>query len=574
MIVSVGFLWSVFVTIIRKVSCIKQTYAHRKLRFYNFNNTQTDFAENEECQVARDIGSVYPIMDSDTDEEIGRFQYETKIEGNVMTIEEVKACLSDRLVNSEPSYEKTISMSWAQVKAEPILVVGTEVPSSSILFDESLSEVLSSNPSLTSEPTYSENVSEDANDPITVDESNLSNNTENPSTFSIDSNYTSPSSPVIVDEDKASKANEPEEPTDKNTGGTAAAAAVGGVFAGAGLMLLKNLAEKSEMEAIKKLLNKKEKSSDSNNEKQDNDKTNAITEDEFQDDGNNFADVKEELDEAYDEMKDANEELEEFMDNEDDGKESKKDVSKDKEDGSESEEDGSESEEDGSESDEEGSESDEEGSESDEEGSESEEDGSESDEDESESESDEEQEERTPLVRQRSYRKLIHASPLVRQTSCKYLKHEMPREEAELTCPNESKYIGENKGQIHIEFPDEADEINAAGCRKGMHRDEPINYNTVNEQWWNEHKDVSKRKNSIVSWTKKTSSIEIAREPQDIPIQKMLSGNLHSYDGNDIDNVTVASEVNVPNLAHFLEMGYLDASPFDDTQYSKGADLV
>ena len=146
----------------------------------------------------------------------------------------------------------------------------------------------------------------------------------------------------------------------------------------------------------------------------------------------------------------------------------------------------------------------------------------------------------------------------------------MSREEAEQICPNESKYIGENTGQIHSEFPNEADEINATGCRKDMHRDELINYNTVNEQWWNEHK----RKNSIVSWTKKASSIEIAREPQDIPIQKMQSGNVHSYDGKDIDNVSVASEVNVPNLAHFLEMGYLDASPFDNTQYSEGADLV
>lgn len=100
----------------------EQDQNRRKLSFQNWNSTTSDVYNSSECHVTRDTGSVYPITD-DGNIEIGRLQYNTRIQGNRMEIGAVEMCISNELAEFEPSYEKLIPMtvSWPQLKADPII---------------------------------------------------------------------------------------------------------------------------------------------------------------------------------------------------------------------------------------------------------------------------------------------------------------------------------------------------------------------------------------------------------------------------------------------------------------------
>ena len=58
---------------------------YRKLLFHNWNSSATELYQNSKCHVTAETGSVYPINDDGNNKEIGRLQYETRIQGNRMT---------------------------------------------------------------------------------------------------------------------------------------------------------------------------------------------------------------------------------------------------------------------------------------------------------------------------------------------------------------------------------------------------------------------------------------------------------------------------------------------------------
>lgn len=447
----------------------------------------------------------------------------------------------NKLENFESSNHDIITpLNWAQeVKAESILVVVSNAPSpsilhdeilsdrpspilldelssntpySSILLDEMLSDAPSWNPSSVSALAYSDDTLEESVEQIFLDESDLTNHMKISNTPSSYPNLSSSSSPLISENNAASIGLESETDEDeKNSGAIIGGVAVAGAFAGAGVFLVKKFAQANAKKVAGKLLNKTENPADSNNEKQGIDQTNAMSEDEH---WNDIAEAKEKIDEVREEGLEAKEKVEKF----------EKFMSND---------------------------SIEEGK----------------------SESDGEEKKRLPLIEQRSYRNLVHSSPLKKQRYCKDLTHNSSQEQVEFSCP-ESKEACGNTNEIYNELTEQVDKVKSVGSNNEMHAGRSSPCESIDGRLWGECKLKSKGKSSTMSCTERNSSTETAQEPQKNTVWEVQSNDIDEFGGIDVENASTASEENVPNLACFLDISWLNASLLDDTQGSKGADLV
>ena len=125
---SIFIIISIFITNIQSLSneAIQQ---HRKLQYRNWYATLSSVLDEENCHIT-ERGSIYPIL-TDENEEVGKVQFITKIEGNRYTIDPMDLCLGDLLLKYEPSHDNLKTFTWSQVKADPIMLgEAASVPSS------------------------------------------------------------------------------------------------------------------------------------------------------------------------------------------------------------------------------------------------------------------------------------------------------------------------------------------------------------------------------------------------------------------------------------------------------------